>query len=160
MKRDYSKFFTPDGIAMFMASLLSPKDDQVILEPSAGHGALIRAVKINNPGCKVFAFDINEDFKPYMRNAGASIAVIKDFLTIPVYAKFSGCIANPPFGNGTNLQAHFDHIRAHVKKLGKVVMIVPDNFDPCIGHKSYPIENWSKNSDGTTTQIKIIEFNN
>jgi tRNA1(Val) A37 N6-methylase TrmN6 len=160
MKRDYSKFFTPNSIAMFMASLLSPKDDQVILEPSAGHGALIRAVKYNNPSCKVFAFDINEVFKPYMRNAGASIAVIKDFLTIPVYAKFSGCIANPPFGNETNLQAHFDHIRSHVKKAGKIVMIAPADFDPGIEHNSHSIENWAKNSDGTTTPIKVIEFIN
>lgn len=39
-------------------------------------------------------------------------------------------------------------------------MIVPENFNPSVEHKTHLIENWSLNSDGTKTEIKIIEFNN
>jgi 16S rRNA G1207 methylase RsmC len=164
--RDYTKFFTPSHTAKLLVSLVNPQTDDVVLEPSAGEGAIVRAIKQHNAGVKVFAFDINKDFKPLLRNAGANVVVIKDFLLIPVYAKFTSCIANPPFGNGIDLQAHFDHICDHVKDGGKIVMIVPIDFNPNYSKhfiKNFtarPLENWSKNSDGTTTEIKIIEFIN
>lgn len=159
-KRDYSKFFTPSPIALYLTSLIKLNTGDVVLEPSAGNGSIVRAIKIKNAGVKVFAFEINEDYKNYLYNAGANVVVIKDFLSIPVYAKFTSCISNPPFGNGIDLQAHFDSIRKHVKTGGEVVMILPDDFEVNCEHKKIPIENWSQNSDGTTTKIKIVHFIN
>lgn len=158
--RNYEKFFTPEDVAWFMAEHLDPKPGDVILEPSAGNGSLVRAVYEKCPGAHVFAFEINGKYEPEIRNAGSKVVVIKDFLTVPCYAKFTGCIANPPFGNGIDLRAHFDHIRLHVRKGGKIVMIVPADFDPQCEHKVSHLNNWSSNSDGTTTPIKIIEFIN
>lgn len=166
VKRDYSKFFTPDHIARYMVGLVNIKPGEVVLEPSAGHGVIVRAIKEHCPSCLVFAFEINKGYKPYLKNAGADVAVIKDFLEIPVVAHVNHCIANPPFGNGINLQDHFDKICEHVKPGGKVVMIVPKDFNPTYGkhyihnYTVHTLENWSKNSDGTTTEIKIIEFIN
>lgn len=157
--RDYTKFFTYPETASFMASLLNPEDMDAILEPSAGNGALVKAVKNIAPKSIVFAFEIDKQWEKDLRKC-ANIVVIKDFLTIPVYAKFTSCVANPPFGNGTDLRAHFNHIRDHVKTGGKIVMIVPDEFNPLCEHNKYPLENWSTNKDGTTTPIKIIEFIN
>lgn len=165
-ERNYEKFFTPSYIAKYMVGLLGPKEGDVILEPSAGKGSIVRAIKEHNAGCIVMAFDINEQFEPFLRNAGANVVVIKDFLSIPIYAHFTSCIANPPFGNGIDLQAHFDCICDHVKSGGKIVMIVPQDFNPTYekhlikNYTAHALDNWSKNSDGTTTQIKIIEFNN
>lgn len=79
---------------------------------------------------------------------------------MPVNAKFTSCIANPPFGNGIDLNAHFNHICSHVKEGGKIVMIVPENFNPPVDYKTYSAKNWAVNSDGSTTPIKIICFNN
>lgn len=159
-ERDFRKFFTPDNIAWWMAELLNPQDDDVILEPSAGNGSLVRAVLEENPKAIVFAFEINEIYRDNLKEAGAKVVVIKDFLETPELAKFSGCIANPPFGNGVDLQAHFDKIRRLVKLDGRIVMIVPFDFDPNCKHTQFDCENWSKNSGGTITEIKIIDFKN
>lgn len=158
--RDYSKFYTPPQVAKHMAELLNPQEGDVILEPSAGDGALVKAVLSIQPKARVFAFEINEAHRQHLKQAGALVVVIKDFLEIPVVAKCSSCIANPPFGNDTNLVHHFEMIRLHVKEGGKIVMIVPKEFDPYTKHETHAIENWSKNSDGSTTPIKIIEFIN
>lgn len=159
-KRDYSKFYTPPHIAKYMVSLVNINIGDVLLEPSAGNGAIVREIKNNNAGCKVFAFEINPDCQTLLRNSGADVVVIKDFLAIPVHAKFNHCIANPPFGNNINLDDHFNHIRSHVKDGGAVVMIVPEDFIPEVKHETHQIENWSKNKDGSTTKIKIIKFYN
>lgn len=162
--RDYTKFFTPMEIGDRMAKLLAPQDGQVILEPSAGNGMLVAAVKRRCPGAFVFAYEIDKNhewsLKHRTQRTNADVVVIKDFLQSPDSPKYSGCIANPPFGNGTDLRAHFDKIRKVVKIGGIIVMIVPEDFDPRVQHQEYALENWSNNSDGTTTAIKIIAFLN
>lgn len=160
LQRNYEKFFTPEDVAWFMVEHLDPKEGDAILEPSAGNGSLVRAVIEKAPGAIVFAFEVNEKYRKDLKEAGAKIVVIKDFLEAPEFSKWTSCIANPPFGNETNLQDHFDKIRRVVKKGGKIVMIVPYDFDPKVQHHVSHLNNWSSNSDGTTTPIKIIEFNN
>lgn len=159
-QRNYEKFFTPENVAWYMAEHLDPKPGEVILEPSAGNGSLVKAVMEKQPEARVFAFEINPKYEKDLREAGAKVVVIKDFLEIPFTALCSSCIANPPFGNGIYLEDHFVQIRKHVKKGGKVVMIVPADFDPKCEHRVHHLNNWSANSDGTTTSIKIIEFDN
>ena len=161
MKRDYSKFFTPPDIARFMVNLLNPKGGEIILEPSAGDGSLVRAIKEKCVSCIVIAIEITKGYKPYLRNAGANIVLVEDFLTHDGYATISSCIANPPFGNENDVYAHYKAIRAHVKVGGKVVMIVPRDFKPDAHERvEHNIDNWATNSDGSTTEIKIIEFIN
>lgn len=160
--RDYTKFFTLPETAKFMAELLDPKHNDVILEPSAGNGALVKAVIEQSPKSIIFAFELDPQWEDDLRKSGDTIVVIKDFLDVPVYAKFSSCIANPPFGNSIDLQAHFDHIRAAVKTGGRIVMIVPEDFEPPAPYyyRSFPLKNWGTNKDGTVTSIKIISFLN
>lgn len=159
IKRDYRKFFTYPETAYFMAGMVDLKPGEFVLEPSAGNGALVKAIKAKCQEVKVIAIEIDPQWESELRKF-ADIVVIKDFLQVPVLAKFNHCLANPPFGNGTNLQAHFDLICNHVKTGGKIVMIVPADFTPNIIHETHPLENWSKNSDGSMTEIKIIEFFN
>lgn len=157
--RDYRKFFTYPETAYFMAGMIDPQPGEVILEPSAGDGALVKAIKAKCQETKVIAIELDPQWESELRNF-ADIVAITDFLATPTIAKCNSCIANPPFGNGIDLQAHFDHICKHVKKGGKIVMIVPEDFRPNVFHETYPLENWSTNSDGTKTEIKIIEFLN
>ncbi len=159
MKRDYTKFFTYPDTAKFMAALLNPHPRDFVLEPSAGSGNLVRAVKAECPECHVCAVELYEEFRDELKLI-ADVVVIKDFLEVPTTPKFSSCIANPPFGNGTDLQAHFERIREAVKVGGRIVVLLPADFDMKMEHAEYPVSNWSTNSDGTTTPIKIVSFKN
>lgn len=163
MTRNYEKFFTPDDIADKMVSLLKPLPGKRYLEPSAGNGSLVRAVKRASPASIVYAIERNYQHESDL-NGICDWWEINDFIGQDDYEnwlEFHGCIANPPFGNGTDLQAHFDKICRMVCYGGKVVMIVPSDFHPTVlQYKVHPVENWSKNTDGTTTKIKIIEFFN
>ncbi|MFD2922002.1 N-6 DNA methylase [Terrimonas rubra] len=105
-KRDYTKFFTYPETSEFMADLLNPQPHQVILEPSAGNGALVKAVKKKCPETKVFAVELYPEWKKDLESI-ADVVVLKDFLEFTgMQPKYSGCIANPPFGNGVDLDAH------------------------------------------------------
>jgi len=159
MNRNYEKFFTPEHVAAQMADILDARAGDVILEPSAGRGALVRAVKNRNKNVGVYAVEINPEYEDDLRSVAENYE-IGDFLLSFHDDDYHGCISNPPFGNGIDLQAHVDKIRSVVMLGRKIVMIVPADYYPGVPHSTWPIENWSTNSDGTTTAIKIICFKN
>lgn len=160
LERNYEKFFTPEHVADFMVELADPAPFERGLEPSAGNGSIVRAIKRYTGDPVIWTCELKEEYKKPLFEAGAYGVYIGDFLDYAESLKFDYCIANPPFDKNTNLQDHFDKIRKFMKVGGRVVMIVPDDFDPKIEHKKYVVANWSKNSDGSTTPIKIISFVN
>lgn len=158
-RRDYTKFFTYPETAKFMAEIINPKPMEFVLEPSAGNGALVKAIKTISPESLVVAVELYNQWFIELTEC-ADIVIIRDFLQFESIPKFNHCIANPPFGNGIDLDAHINKMRSMVKKGGKIVVIVPLDYNINEPHQTYDLENWSKNSDGTTTEIKIISFLN
>jgi hypothetical protein len=156
-KRDYRKFFTIPETADWMASLLDPKYHENILEPSAGDGALCKAVRKYNEDVWITAVELYPEWNAVLRKY-ADRVFIQDFLTFNKSERFSACIANPPFGNGINLRAHFDLMLHLVRRGGKLVILLPEDFFISFAHEVFSLENWGKNSDGTITPIKVVRF--
>lgn len=156
MKKDYKKFYTPDNVAELMAYMLSPEPNGVYLEPHAGGGALVSAIKRQCKLCTVVAVEKNEDEAFSLKREKADIVITKDFLQFESIPTFSGIVDNPPFGNGIDFGQHFYKMYSHVKNGGKIITIAPRDYTPDVPHGYLNIENWSKNSDGSTTPIKII----
>lgn len=160
MKRNYEKFFTYPETAEFMVSLLSPFGNFSILEPSAGNGAIVKALRKRfESSCEIHAVELDNVWFDALDDMCEKV-FIQDFLEFHTSFPYDACIANPPFGNSVDLQAHFDNICECVKEGGQIIMIVPQDFNPPVENRIYRLENWSKNSDGTTTPIKIISFTN
>jgi predicted RNA methylase len=157
--RSYKKFYTFPETADYMAMLLNPLSTDIILEPSAGSGNLIKAVKNVFPIASIHAVEINPecfwDLKEF-----TDVIFIQDFLSYESTEKYDCCIANPPWGNGIKIEDHYNKICSLVCSGGRVVMIVPKEFYPNVNYVEYDLQNWSKNSDGTVTEIKIITFLN
>lgn len=158
--RDYSKFFTLPETAKLMAQLLRPNPRDRVLEPSAGDGALVKAIKDFCYKTHVFAVEINPKYKKVLMDIADDV-IIRDFIQCRFADScFDSCIANPPFGNGIDLQAHFDKMRQAVKPGGRILCIVPEDFDPQVKGVSYKLNNWGTNKDGSVTPIKIIDVLN
>lgn len=164
LTRDYTRFFTLPMTARFMACLLNPQDNDHILEPSAGDGALVRALKYVNPRCHVDAVEIDSQWYIRLCDSGSKQVFRDDFLHFKPGIMYDKIIANPPFGNGTDVQAHFDKMWSHLKPGGLIACILPKYLEVA-NHKEYlrlprciryPLVNWGTNSDGTITEIELI----
>jgi hypothetical protein len=164
--RDYSKFYTPTNIANQMIFLARPiRSDQYWLEPSAGDGRLIKALRTFDDRIQVHAIEINPSCKEELLNSGARAVFIGDFLQYQPDFLYDRIIANPPFGNGIDLGAHFLKMYNLCKIDGYIVVILPSDFirpmeiihsvklvDMAI------IDNWSANKDGSVTPITICKY--
>jgi 16S rRNA A1518/A1519 N6-dimethyltransferase RsmA/KsgA/DIM1 with predicted DNA glycosylase/AP lyase activity len=167
--RDYSKFYTPEHVADRLVSMVDIFDGMRILEPHAGNGALVEALRRTKKKLQITAIEKNPNEKVRLQKCADDV-IIADFLNI-ISTEIS-CdliIANPPFGNGIDLNEHLHHMvmQSGLSRNGIIVMIAPRDYTPkplpkyfyrYFLYEKYDIENWSKNSDGTVTEISILKI--
>jgi adenine-specific DNA-methyltransferase len=109
------QFFTPPGIADFMAEWIRDLQPETVLDPGVGGGVLLRAV---GPGPRRYGLDTD---KKAIQVSGASLGdevelAIGDFLDPEAWplskTSFDAVIANPPYIRHHHLSAE-DKARAH-----------------------------------------------
>lgn len=105
---EFDFFPTSPELASTLAVRANIYPDDDILEPSAGDGALVRAIRTLHPDAHVECFEINEALHPAIRKAGAATISSQDFLQA-ICADGLGyerIVMNPPFTR----QADIDHV--------------------------------------------------
>ncbi len=164
--RDYYKFYTPNHIAKCMVVLAQIQDKMMILEPHAGAGNIVMAIRqsinLNNfTKCRIHTVEIDESLETVLYDRGADTASIGDYLkmSISLSPGYDRIIANPPFGNGIDYLAHFEKMTNDLAPKGKLVAIAPREGIVKLGNTIHiPIDNWATNSDGTKTDIQILIY--
>lgn len=165
--RDYRKFFTPDYIADKMVDLAEIDNDSLILEPHAGNGQIVRAIRRlphhASWQAMVHSVEIDMTFGPILSTLSNHV-IIEDFITTRLEKGFyNRIIANPPFGKGVNLILHLNKMIGLLATKGILVSIIPKTIKIHFISRPeyctfYDINNWSQNSDGSTTPICIVKY--
>lgn len=110
--RQFGSYYTPDNIADTLAKWAVRNGQEMIVEPSAGHGALITAAfkqaakQAKNPSLNVTAFDIDPSAIEVLKNLEFANLTIKkeDFLEHSSADQvFDVVLANPPFTRNHSL---------------------------------------------------------
>ena len=95
----------------------------MILEPSAGRGALIKAINKVLPDKIVDCYEIMELNKTFLNKIPTANLIGSDFLRFNITNLYDKIIANPPFRNNQDI----DHIRkmfSCLKEGGNIVPLV------------------------------------
>ena len=124
-------FPTPPEVAARMVQLAQIEDGQEVLEPSAGTGALIDAVRVamskGSAGrCAMVAVEINQTLAhrlAFNDCLGGDRVHPKDFLDCNGdLGTFDRILMNPPFENGSDIK-HIQHAVKFLKPGGRLVAI-------------------------------------
>ena len=133
-KKQRQAYFTPPEVADRLVALIDGIDltEARVLEPSAGHGALIDALFRRDLGAVVHAVEVDPESCRVLRDeyAGRPVEVHEgDFLamTPAQLGLFDICLANPPFAKGADA-AHVTHAWKFVKPGGVLAAIVSPAF--------------------------------
>jgi hypothetical protein len=121
-KKLFQFYETPAALAARMVELAGVGVGSRVLEPSAGHGGILRA--IGNGPDKV-AFEIDPDKVAKLAKCGVSgLQIIQcDFLDcVAATEKFDAVIMNPPFTRGQDVR-HILHARGFLKPGAVLVAI-------------------------------------
>lgn len=143
---DFQYFPTPDQLADQLVELAGIEEYDLILEPSAGQGAIINAIhrshNVDVHYCELM--DINRTF---LQKIPRTIPLTPDFLTFAKTKAFHGVfhriIANPPFSKNQDIV----HILAMWNLLaegGRIVTICSKHWEFASGKKEQEFRHWLK----------------
>jgi predicted RNA methylase len=138
-KKDNQAFYTPEALAARVAELAEIRG-HVVLEPSAGHGALALAA-LEAGASLVDCVELDSDSCEVLRNLPCSLQVrFGDFLTIPPIEKFDRIVMNPPFTRRQDVK-HLAHALEMLAEDGVLVAILSSTADyqPLVEGRSHEV---------------------
>lgn len=159
-KKDFQAFHTPKDLAARVAELADIRG-HVVLEPSAGHGAIAMAC-IAAGASLVDCVELNPDSCEVLRELPCSLLVrMGDFLSIPPKEKFDRIVMNPPFTKRQDVK-HLAHALGFLAEGGVLVAILSANADyedavGKLGHGVWPVEAGAFKESGTNVETKILK---
>lgn len=125
VKKEFQFFETPSELAEKLVSYIEEhviSDEMTILEPSAGRGAIVRAINKKFPKLKVYHCELM-DINRKLFN-GNSEFIQEDFLTLDESKKFDFIIANPPFNKNQDI----DHFMKMTKHSNHIVSVMSKHW--------------------------------
>jgi hypothetical protein len=125
-KKTFQVFETPERIADELVSLARLDPVHSILEPSAGRGAIVRAINramrpYKNPPT-VQVCEIYDRNVAILQEQFGLDPLVRDFMGLPAKLKFDRIVMNPPFRNGQDI-LHLCKAYEHLNDGGRVVCI-------------------------------------
>lgn len=153
IKKEFQFFATPYILADKLVELADIKNDDIILEPSAGQGAIIKAIHRVAPKARVQwceLMDINQNV--LFQNYDKQTFIQPDFLGIKTKNFFTKIIANPPFSNNQDV----DHIKKMYECLaddGRIVSIASNSWMAGSSKKKKEFKDWLNDVGATIEDI-------
>lgn len=122
-KNLFQSFYTPDDLAAEVVAYADLKDGQIVLEPSAGHGALAdQCVLAGMAHDAVECVELDPKAVAVLEEKGFHV-IKADFLAVPPQPIYDAVIMNPPFTKGQDI-AHVTHALKFVAPGGKLVAVM------------------------------------
>jgi phospholipid N-methyltransferase len=154
-KKEFQFFVTPKDLANYMANqILWYKEEMDILEPSAGHGALIDEilkVKPENVKVNIHAVELsNLNYEILVDKYGSSINIYNcDFLEFNPSMEFDVILANPPFSKNQDID-HIKKMYSLLKENGRLISVTSKSWSFGSQKKQIAFKNWLEEDIAST----------
>lgn len=161
IKKEFQFFATPDHLADQLVSLANLEEYDMVLEPSAGQGAIIKAIQREFAGLVHYCelMDINRTFCAKLPNVQY---ITDNFLKLPTKAVFRQffhkIIANPPFSKNQDI----DHVNAMYQCLapgGRIVSITGTHWQYSSNKKEKAFKAWLDDLNADIIPVDAGVFN-
>ncbi len=157
LQQEYQFFETPDSVADWLIMLAGGiHEDDTVLEPSAGRGALIKAIHRACPSVMVECYELMPENREFLHSLGNVILLGEDFAKDSV-GSYSKIIANPPFANNQDI----DHVRLMYERLeegGTLAAITSPHWKFASEKKCAAFRQWIDEVHGQVFEIGAGEF--
>ena len=105
LRKEFQFFETPDGLADWLVSLAGGvAPGERALEPSAGRGALVRAIRRACPGAVVDCYELMPENRELLRGVDGARLLGEDFMKPGDGSLYDKVIANPPFSGNQDVR--------------------------------------------------------
>ena len=152
-KKDFQFFGTPEAVADRIVSHIDIiSDSSKVLEPSAGRGALIKAVRKRNQTVIIDAFEAMPENKKVLQTMENVNIIGDDFLKSDTSVKYDIIVANPPFSKNQDV-THVMRMYDHLKDGGRLVAIMSPHWQHSQDKKSQQFRDFLQSVSGQVYEI-------
>lgn len=155
--KEYQFYETPAKIVDKMLRRADLKQTDIICEPSAGQGAIIKRIRKIIPTVKVFYFEIMDMNRTILKGMDNVTDLGTDFLKGNCKEKFTKIIANPPFSKNRDIE-HIYKMYDSLKQGGRIVTLASKHWEFSTNKKETEFREWLSDLDAEITPLKAGEF--
>ncbi len=157
LQQEYQFFETPPQLADWLVMLAGGiHENDTVLEPSAGRGALIKAIHRACPSVTVECYELIPENREFLHSLDNVIILDEDFTKDSV-GSYTKIIANPPFSGNQDIE----HVRIMYKLLekgGTLAAITSSHWKIASEKKCVDFRNWLEEVHGEVFEIGAGEF--
>lgn len=157
IKKEFQFFPTPDHLADRLVELADMHETDSVLEPSAGQGAIIKAIQKQFNKKEVNCYELNPINQAVLIKMNNVNLLGDDFLLHNSKGAYDRIIANPPFSKNQDI----DHIYAMFSLLragGRLVTIASTHWRHSKNKKETKFREFLANMDAEITEVEAGEF--
>lgn len=156
LQKEFQFFATPAKIADLAVSKFTSIDpDMTILEPSAGRGALVEAVRRRCHSAVVDCYELMPENVPFLKKVDGAHIIGTDFTKAE--GKWQRIIANPPFSGNQDID-HVYMMYDHLNVGGELSCIVSQHWKFANDQKCVRFREWLDINEADVTDIDCGEF--
>ena len=156
LKKEFQFFETPAELADRLVELAAIEDNDTILEPSAGRGAIVKAIHRKHPFRTVCGFEIMDLNRSFLAKLDSFSLLGSDFLT-ECRGHFDVIIANPPFAKNQDID-HIRHMYDRLNPGGRLVSIASVHWQSASGKKEQAFREWLSERNAVIIPIEAGTF--
>jgi len=147
-------FPTPSHIIARMLERAEILPEHDVLEPSAGKGDIVQAIKASVPGVNVKALELNRTLADVLSAKEIDVE-FSDFRDH--WGKYDRIIMNPPFEKGQDME-HVVHAFSLLKPFGRLVAIMGEGAFSRSGKKALAFRDWLNHIGGESEPLPEDAF--
>jgi predicted RNA methylase len=152
-KREFDAFFTPKALAQHVCALAGVAPGSLVLEPSAGAGAIAKAATAL--GGEVSCVELQDRLAAQLEADGFNV-IGRDFLQVPP-EPFDIVVMNPPFSRQQDIR-HVMHAAQFLLPGGRLVAIMSASVAFRDNALTRDFRDWLSDGDGTITHLPDGSF--
>lgn len=157
LQQEYQFFETPPEVADWLVMLAGGiHEDDTVLEPSAGRGALIKAIHRACPSVMVECYELMPENREFLHALDNVILLDEDFTKDSV-GSYTKIIANPPFANNQDIE-HVILMYERLEKGGTLAAITSPHWKFASERKCVAFREWLEEVHGQVYEIGAGEF--
>lgn len=173
-RKQYQFFATPKEIAEELVSMADMEAWHTVLEPSAGQGAIVKAIQSMYDMTKnIVCVELNHANAEVLRGLDGVYVIETDFLGLDFIDPFDRIIANPPFSHNQDIK-HLRKMYDCLKRDGRMVCVTSrhwcDSSDKeCVEFREWlnekthyvvPVPAGAFSESGTNVETCIVVIDN
>lgn len=157
LKKEFQFFGTPPALADRLVELAELQSEYTILEPSAGQGAIVKAIHRVFPELVVDCYELMDLNRSFLEKLPNTCIIGSDFITEEKETVYDCIIGNPPFSKNQDIDHVYEMYRC-ARKGGRVVSIMSNHWRLSSANKECEFLEWLAALDAKIIHIEEGAF--